>query len=178
MKKLTIITMILCLILCGCSNNREKTVTPTPEPTTVAEPTKAPTEAPTAEPTDAPTAEPTEDPTPTPDALEELEKEITDEVELSRAKTDKETYIALNNCIMVALTDDDVIPYLNDLHAEVIINQEGVTFKNAPDVLIAKVYDMMKNAGDINGFVTYKEYSLNIDGLTVTRTNPPVVPNE
>ena len=63
MKRILAVTLIVCLLLCGCQLGDLIPAEPATEPSQTQTPTEASTEAPTETPTEAPTETPTEAPT-------------------------------------------------------------------------------------------------------------------
>ena len=63
MKRILAVTLIVCLLLCGCQLGDLIPAEPATEPSQTQTPTEASTEAPTEAPTETPTEAPTEAPT-------------------------------------------------------------------------------------------------------------------
>lgn len=101
MKKLSILLLILCFVLCGCDilkeTNRDKpteSVTEAPTEKITEAPTEKPTEVPTEMPTEEPTEIPTETPAPTEDPLAGMSEE---EIIIRRRISDEYTFTVIDS---------------------------------------------------------------------------------
>lgn len=170
MKKLLLLSLILCLIVCGCSKEEPKTDNKPIETTT-----------PTTEST--PTAEPT--PTEKPKIACQICGRITECNEFIQtrynAKIDRDVdkaYYLCDKCYAEAETDeadvktyDELKSYIllataekevseKDLHGTVFVSKEGVSYIGVNDTMLNCIHKMFK---DDTKFKTSKVYSITID---------------
>lgn len=166
MKKIIVIVLISCIMLCGCSKEENS-----PQQTAPAtEQTKAPTAVPTKDPIEAHVDDVLDD-------LQELNDEIQSEIEITNLRTDVNTYDTLVSCLNMAMIEKEIVQELKDVQAEVIINENGLQFKNISEATANAISKSIENiVGDISVLTTHKEYSVSIDKTIIKRTNPPVVP--
>lgn len=154
MKKL-IVLLIMCLMLCGCS---------------IEEPKPTPTSAPTSEPTKEPTQAPTETPTHETDVeyhcqicnASSKEKPLSicskgdakyilcDDCYLDVVKSDTDCQIFQNilSIVEIAFADVDVFQENKSLGTAYIkINESGLSYENAGEILQEKVNSYLESMG-------------------------------
>lgn len=163
MKKVSILLLIICIMVCGCSSKPE---------------TPAPTQAPTQELTPEPTKAPTDTPTPM-DDLDQLAQEVNDAVEKARIQTDKTKYDCLIENIQLAMANKNMTGILQDVHGEVTFDETGAHLNGLPEILVADIQEVLDYLeDDLSYYTTHKPYSFNIDGYQITRTNEPIDPDD
>lgn len=176
MKKVISIVLMICIMLCGCSNEEPKT----PDvPKTTDAPTTEPTKEPTQEPTQAPTDSITETPSDDGTGFEDVDKllsEINNEIDASKKETDKANYDTLVSYIQIALTDSRIYEEpTSELNGYIRINNEGLAFLYISDNVANVILETI--GSDRKYLTTTGEYYIQIEktdkGITVNRIYPP-----
>lgn len=175
MKKLFLLLMIMCLVLCGCSKEETQ---PTPTSVPTLEPTQAPTEAPAEKPDSSLkiicefcNEEP----------AEYVYKDhclcFDDYMLALNNETDIQNYNALVEAANIAGTNEDVIMDLASMGpAQIIVNKDGVQLKNSGASLLIALESCLP---DLKDMTIKQDCEIQVEfksgmGIFVTKTKPPI----
>lgn len=199
MKKLIAVLIIMSIMLCACGQQEKTPSKPTQEPT------KEVTQEPTQEPTQEVTLEPTQEPTKEPTLTQELTQVPTENESTTiicewceelpadhiyqghcfctecytgvlRNEAEVTNYNAILEAAAVASTDIDVITDLTSMgKAQIIINADGISFKNASASLLIALQSVLPDIMDIR---IYQDCEIDMEvsngGVLVTKAIPPL----